>query len=1053
MAIICQKCGFEFDESEDIYCSGCGDRIASVSLATADVLTFYAEGRAVSPGAAVKVQLTNQSLFTRFVRVRSLDRHTRTRFHDDMEECQVPAGGQVSVVVTAEPTLRAGTEERIEFYCRSGRLAEITRVRVSKAPTLLVRIDGSVTGSREGLLDTEVNTFELRAPSLDDEERVTRRSPTLSVAPAEAGSLSLEGPVLIEPASAANWLVLGRSPTTISKADALIFSIDSRGLAAFDADQEATVSLPFVSLGKRTFKLKAGVQRQPRIEATAEQLFLHADGLLRNSNRVVRQCWRIVNRNAASVVIERITVSGTAADGVTVFDAVVRGVTLTPGANLTFEVEYYPQRMFNAMALQSQPAATQEFLRAQLVFTFLLRWAQDGAATEAIRKDHEVDLRVPQVATLLALDFGTSNTCIAYVKDLNAAAAVLNAVQPDKARLLQELSRLIEFAELDDPNSSAGNRRELASVVRVDKHSKHHDDPSLESTVGWTVYNEMFLASYARRTAWMLKRGLSVNGFGPSLMDLDANARTYRWSTLVENYLTHTFRRLIETRNVIPAEVVYSYPGTWDSSPAIKKLLHDAIQGALRAVGAESALVSAGLNEPEALAIHYANALAAANKLPEGDTAVDLIIFDCGGGTTDVTCMRLNGRVMTTATGKTTTWSTDASRRLTNAKARGGEDLTFDVARAIHTAFKDTVLQQASTRPANNIGSSLKDAVLGKKANMVGEPSLLSDVRIPSFPPDVGRYTTGNAYDSDERAVLDGIMVNARNWKLGKIEASGQIVKFPVKASTIQGAPQTVNVEVRVDILDQVVRVFFEQLFADLLIPTVDAYAERGRRADHCFIVPCGNSTRHRIFTEVIAHVPQRIKKWNEYRSVAKVMQGDDDRKSSVVHGLLIQALRECDPVGGLVNPLVNILDYLPVESGRMHAVNSPNQQVAIHVQLIAGLEGVVCQLERGRGFPELLTQPTRAKAATGALLVAASADGPWITVWESSRTQAGSDLARAFDAAGVELRRICLCANVEDVELVIAWKADAVYGTDLPGGVLARFQLDEMFKQVWGAA
>lgn len=192
-------------------------------------------------------------------------------------------------------------------------------------------------------------------------------------------------------------------------------------------------------------------------------------------------------------------------------------------------------------------------------------------------------------------------------------------------------------------------------------------------------------------------------------------------------------------------------------------------------------------------------------------------------------------------------------------------------------------------------------------------------------------------------------------------------------------------------------------------------------------------------------------------RRSVQAQLGDDERKASVVHGLLIHALREREELAGKPSPLPDILDQLPVESRAKIPARAPGVIKAAgvaHVGLIAGQTGPVCaRLEAGAPFARLATSPVRALSARAELQVGPTADGPWMPVWESSRSVAGSELAQALDSATGEVRRVILSAHVEGDEFIVSWEADAAYGATLPGGVLTTFNVSDLVARSRGQA
>lgn len=225
---------------------------------------------------------------------------------------------------------------------------------------------------------------------------------------------------------------------------------------------------------------------------------------------------------------------------------------------------------------------------------------------------------------MMAVDFGTSNTCIAVLH--NESTKFLNtAPYTTLFDAVQMLPTIIMFDKLGDPppeiihyaQAISGNRQPLTFAANF--------KPRLVNNDSLFYYDQQ----------------------------LPRNTRHFTPSDLMSMYLEHMKSELEGFLGHDIRTTMISYPA--DFSDEIRCRVHDTFQS----VGLNTNL-SVTLSEPENIALYFAMEPDSPIKRRINDTgSATICVFDCGGGTTDVSVVRVSEESGNVCFEVLATWGTD----------------------------------------------------------------------------------------------------------------------------------------------------------------------------------------------------------------------------------------------------------------------------------------------------------------------------------------------------------------------------------------------------------
>lgn len=254
-----------------------------------------------------------------------------------------------------------------------------------------------------------------------------------------------------------------------------------------------------------------------------------------------------------------------------------------------------------------------------------------------------VQIRPPQALEFpLAVDFGTTNSCIAY----------LDPQDGNREKLLRwgagegAIPSVFQFLAITKPDDFL----EMLQALGPDERRTELKEQEVFLRFGDTLKDLRFSAENIPSISWGFKHTLRTpdekvtrNDLGTGIISI--NGRRYtRGNRYVEVdaiemvglYLRFLLERFQEMTGYFPLEAVFTYPAVFNHH---KAALKKAIEWATEGMKLEEFILD--ISEPEAIALDYALDLAA--TLEQGQTIV-YGVFDCGGGTTDISIVRLTSQ-------------------------------------------------------------------------------------------------------------------------------------------------------------------------------------------------------------------------------------------------------------------------------------------------------------------------------------------------------------------------------------------------------------------------
>jgi molecular chaperone DnaK (HSP70) len=220
----------------------------------------------------------------------------------------------------------------------------------------------------------------------------------------------------------------------------------------------------------------------------------------------------------------------------------------------------------------------------------------------------------------ITIDYGTSNSCIAFLpydaEEQNPQIAELHL----HGGLVTQIPSMIKF---DDFYDEQGNKKPFLS-----------EDITIGPAAADYINNAEADITTLNSIAWGFKSLLSKPH--ANLYFTDAKSRTNKYTSLelVSLYINKLIYHFESTYPYKVSDLHITYPAAFSSLE--KRSLQKAIY-ALPQFDEDN--VHLEITEPVALAVFYANEVA---HTLENDEYKNIAIFDCGGGTTDLTLAKLS---------------------------------------------------------------------------------------------------------------------------------------------------------------------------------------------------------------------------------------------------------------------------------------------------------------------------------------------------------------------------------------------------------------------------
>ena len=257
-----------------------------------------------------------------------------------------------------------------------------------------------------------------------------------------------------------------------------------------------------------------------------------------------------------------------------------------------------------------------------------------------------VQIRPPQPLEFpIAVDFGTTNSCIAYMdpQDQNRKKLLELELGEDVSEIrISEIPTIFQFLAIKNPGDLIEQGAEgialderwmpLKNEALVQFGHKLKDlqyDPADIASISWgfkrTLKTPDEQIIYNDRGTGNIYLNGRIYERGDRHIEVDAIEKV----GLYIRFLLESFR---ENTGYLPTEAVFTYPAVFNRQ---KETLRKAIAWATEEMDLKPIL---DISEPEAIALDYALDIA-----EKHDPGQDIVygVFDCGGGTTDISIVRL----------------------------------------------------------------------------------------------------------------------------------------------------------------------------------------------------------------------------------------------------------------------------------------------------------------------------------------------------------------------------------------------------------------------------
>ena len=251
----------------------------------------------------------------------------------------------------------------------------------------------------------------------------------------------------------------------------------------------------------------------------------------------------------------------------------------------------------------------------------------------------------------IGIDFGTTNSCLAYVEDEETKPhlAELEIIEPrvEVPTVFQLLAtnkktERLELSKPLEPNEhhlvATENEEAVMCFGRQPFHQmndlwRNSDVNEFWNSMSSICWNSKYALSQPDAQNIYISTGMSegilINGHPP------INRRHISMTPVdqVAIYLRFMVEHFIEEYRYLPEEIVLTYPAVFNRQ---KQALQDAAEKALQDRDIKLHLA---ISEPEAIAVYYVRKQQEDN-LEDGMDEQIIGVFDCGGGTTDMSIVR-----------------------------------------------------------------------------------------------------------------------------------------------------------------------------------------------------------------------------------------------------------------------------------------------------------------------------------------------------------------------------------------------------------------------------
>ena len=430
-------------------------------------------------------------------------------------------------------------------------------------------------------------------------------------------------------------------PERLSPEHPLKFSLTRR--QDFEETCPTVINFSFDSLGEIIFKLSLRYVERPKLEWEFSRRFLNDQALVSGGKQKINLTLTVDHLSGPPFRITRVESSQ---PWLSVNNQIVaQEPILNPRSEVNIREE---NTYFEIGLLLNQATLPTVEQNTTVEATLDIQGSTIGDDSETFYHSisFPVQTRPPQPLKFpIAVDFGTTNSCIAYMdpRDQNKEKLLELESGEDILKILtSEIPTVFQFSAIKKFDDIMEFTQELNAN---DRQVSLKEDKVLFK-FGHTPKDLRFNPEDIRSISWGFKRNLRTpdeqivyNDRGTGSIRL--NGRAYSQGNRhievdaiekVGLYIRFLLESFQENTSYLPTEAVFTYPAVFNRQ---KEALRKAIAWATQETDIKPIL---DISEPEAIALDYAVDIA--TKLASNRDIV-YGVFDCGGGTTDISIVRL----------------------------------------------------------------------------------------------------------------------------------------------------------------------------------------------------------------------------------------------------------------------------------------------------------------------------------------------------------------------------------------------------------------------------
>ncbi len=625
---VCPRCYWHISP-KDIFCGGCAYQLAKITVTPDPDEDLGGAPWTIFSGIHITLKVKNEGVNPIEIRELKAQGFEITQWHGDIE-LPYSLDADETLELRCSHNAPEGSTRRLELLSSLSSIKPVDFfVRCEKAPEILLVSAGGH--------EFEHVTDEYQPCAIDsDEERVslTLRHDSDSPLVLQTTPFLSEGKDYFDITGLPHDQ---KFPDKLSPKRPLKFSLTRR--QDFDETCRAVLNFSFDSLGEIIFRLLLRDVNKPKIEWEFSREFTNEQALISGGKKKINFTTTITHSGGLPLRITR-----------------VESNQDYLGVNQISEQDSF----IDESSVQIDLVLNQDTLPT----------VEENTTEEATLNIHgttigenepfpfhepivlPVQIRPPQPLNFpIAVDFGTTNSCIAYIdpQDQNRKKRLEIDLNTDVSEMRpSEIPTILQFLVIknsDDLIESKESSQELSTDERWVSELKN------ESLVkfGQTLKDLRFESEDISSISWGFKRTLKMPDEPIIYRDrgtgsISLNGRIYSQGNryievdAIEKiglYIRFLLESFQENTGYVPLEAVFTYPAVFNRQ---KEALRKAIAWATQGMDFKPILE---ISEPEAIALNYAM------DIKERNPGQNIVygVFDCGGGTTDISIVRSDGRL------------------------------------------------------------------------------------------------------------------------------------------------------------------------------------------------------------------------------------------------------------------------------------------------------------------------------------------------------------------------------------------------------------------------